>query len=179
MTNRFVPPATLVVSVALLALAIAPAGASADLMPSRSVCPAQTNARADKRDQEAALRCLVDYARAHSGARRVSSNSALERAAGHKSRDLAACGFTHTACGRAPDAWPKRFGYFSAGSTRWGENLATSTRRMTAREAVKRWLGSAAHRSTLLSGPFEHIGSAMRRSHGNTYWVLQLGCHGC
>ena len=178
MKNRIVPLVA-ASAVTVLAVALTPTGASADLLPSRDVCPAQKNTHADKREQEQALRCLVDYARVHSGTHRVSSNSALERAAGRKAKDLAACGFTHTACGRAADAWPKHFGYFSGSGARWGENLATSSRRMSAREAVKGWLSSSAHRGTLLGGGFEHIGSAMRRSGGNTYWVLQLGCRGC
>lgn len=168
-----------VVVVVLFALNLSPPTASADLLPSRDVCPGQKNPRADKREQEHALRCLVDYARVHSGAGRVSSNPALERAAGRKAEDLASCGFTHTACGRPADAWPKHFGYLSGPHARWGENLATSSRRMTARKAVKGWLGSSAHRGTLLAGGYEHLGSAMRRSGGNAYWVLQMGCRGC
>jgi uncharacterized protein YkwD len=177
--NRIVPLATAVVAVSIVVVGLVPPSASADLLPSRNACQGQKNARADERQQERALRCVVEHVRLAAGAGRLSAHSALERAAGRKVKDVARCGFTHTACGRAADAWPKHFGYDSASSWRWGENLATGKGRMTAREAVKAWLNSPPHRGTIMQGSYEHIGAAMRRSGNSTFWVLQVGCHGC
>ncbi len=178
MKNRIVALAAGVASVALVAIAASPPDASAAL-PSPKACKAQKNASASKREQERAARCVIDHVRASAGVRRLSTNRALQRAAGRKAEDLAHCGFTHNACGRPADAWARHFGYDSAGSWSWGENLATGPRRMTARTAIKSWLNSSAHRSTLLNGSFEHVGVGLERSGGSAYWVLEVGCHGC
>jgi uncharacterized protein YkwD len=176
--NRIVALAAGAVSVVLVAVAAAPTDASARLLPSRQVCEAQKNPGAGEREQERALRCVIDHVRSRAGARRLSTNRALQRAAGSKAKDLARCGFTHTACGRPADAWAEHYGYDSS-SWSWGENLAEGTRRMTARAAVKSWLNSPPHRATLTQGSFEHIGAALERSGAHAYWVLELGCHGC
>ena len=177
MKNRIVALAAVVATVALLAVAAAPPEATAEL-PSRQVCKAQKNPRAGLREQERAARCVIDHVRASAGVGRLSTNRALQRAAGHKAQDLARCGFTHDACGRPPDAWAKHFGYDS-GDWSWGENLATGPRRMTARRAVKSWLSSAPHRETLLQRSYEHIGVGFKRDGGSAFWVLEVGCHGC
>ena len=176
MKNRIGPLAAGVASVVLVAIAAIPLQAGAE-MPSRHVCKGQKNAGASEREQERAARCLVDRVRAASGVRKLSTNRALQRAAGHKAGDLARCGFSHNACGRPADAWAKHFGYDS-GNWRWGENLATGSR-MSARDAIRSWLSSAPHRATLLGGSFEHVGVGLERSGGSYYWVLEVGCHGC
>jgi uncharacterized protein YkwD len=176
--NRIVALAAGVASAATLAVMASPPVASADL-PSGQVCQAQKNARASEQEQEQALRCLIDHVRARSGVRRLSANKALARAAGSKARDIARCGFTHTACGRPADAWAKHYGYDSAASWGWGENLAAGPRRMTARRTVKSWLNSPPHRATMLRGSYEDVGVALQRSGGHAYWVLEVGCHGC
>jgi uncharacterized protein YkwD len=176
--NRTVLPAIAVIAAALLAMAAAPTDASALALPSGETCPAQKNPRASEHDQEQALRCVVDRVRRSGGVGGLASNRALERAAGHKAHDLANCGFTHTACGREADAWADHYGYDS-GTWQWGENLATGKRRMTARAAVKAWLRSSSHRSTLLDGSFEHVGVGLKRTGRRAYWVIELGCHGC
>lgn len=179
MNNRCVFLATILVGATVLVPGALPPDADAYALASPSACPAQKNPRAARSVQERSLRCLVEHLRVQRGVRRLSANRALKRAARRKAKDLARCGFSHNACGRSADAWAKRFGYDSASSWRWGETLANGSRHMTAREALKAWLRSAPHRSTLLRRPFEHAGVALRRSGGRDYWVLQLGCHGC
>ena len=178
MKNRIVALAAGVTSVAVLAVAATPPLASAAL-PSRQVCKAQGNAHASEHKQERALRCLINRVRAGSGVRGLDANRALGRAARSKARDVARCGFTHTACGRPADAWAKHYGYDSTPSWGWGENLAAGSRRMTARRTVKSWLNSPPHRATMLQGSYEHIGVALERSGRHAYWVLEVGCHGC
>ena len=70
------------------------------------------------------MRCLINFARNHSGAGDLGSSRPLERAAGQKAADVIRCGFSHTACGNPADLYARRYGYAGAGSWQWGENLA-------------------------------------------------------
>ena len=114
--------------------------------------------------------------------RPAESSRALERAAGRKVGDLFDCGFSHTACGRSFDTYPKRFGYASGTSWKLGENLAWGRRdKGSARRVLKAWLRSPPHRATMLDGSFEDIGIGLRRGRFNgssnaAVWVLEIGC---
>ena len=169
---------------AVLAIAAAAAGqAAAGVVAPRSECKAQKNARASERQQEDAMRCLINYARAHVGAGAVGSSKSLERAAGEKAGDVMRCGFSHTACGNPADLYARRYGYTEASGWQWGENLARGRgKRGTARKVFKAWLNSPPHRDTMLRGSFDDAGIGLRRSGGGrklSVWVLELGCHGC
>lgn len=130
------------------------------------------------------MRCLVNHARKQTSAAQVSSNRPLERAAGHKASDVMRCGLSHTACGRPPDAYARRFGYVG-GSYQWGETLAAEPGKDgSARQVMKAWLGSSGHRATILRSSFDDLGIGLKR--GNfagrsnvAVWTLNLGCHGC
>ena len=76
------------------------ATAGASLVAPTSTCDGQNSVQAPKRVQEKAMRCLINYAREHSGMHGVGSSHSLERAASRKSGDVMQCGFSHTACGR-------------------------------------------------------------------------------
>ena len=103
-----------------------------------------------------------------------------------KAGDVFDCGFSHTACGRAFDTYPKRYGY-SSGTSGWqlGENLAWGMDDLgSAQQILKAWLNSPPHRQTMLSGAYEHIGIGLKRGtfSGNSrsaVWVLEIGCRGC
>jgi hypothetical protein len=168
---------------ALVAVFVAlPGAAQGGIVASPATCPGQQNIHASERKQEDAMRCLIRQARSGS----AKSRRALERAAGRKVGDLFACGFSHTACGRSFDTYPKRFGYAS-GTSGWrlGENLAWGKRgKGSARSVFKAWLRSPPHRATMLDGSFEHIGIGLRRGRFNgssnaAAWVLVIGCRGC
>ena len=166
------------------ALALITATAGARQIPPTSKCEGQTDTEAPEPVQEKALRCLIDYVREDAGEGDLDSEDSLERAAGRKSGDVMQCGFSHTACGHPADLYPRRFGYMT-GSFQWGENLAWGAGEDgSAREVVKAWLDSPAHRETLLSGSFEHVGIGLRRGRFSgrddaAVWVLQAGCRGC
>ena len=166
---------------ATLALIAAPADAS--LVAPKSKCNGQANVKASKGVQRKAMRCLINYARDHSGAHAVGSSKALEKAAGVKAGDVIQCGFSHTACGRPADLYARRYGYTSASSWRWGENLAWGHgKRGSAREILKAWLNSAPHRATMLEGSYKDAGVGLRQGgfngHSNvSVWVLEIGCH--
>lgn len=166
-----------------LALALlAPAAAKSATVAPPDKCRGQQNIDAPEHLQEEAMRCLIAHAR--SGP--AKSNRALERAAGRKVGDIFDCGFSHTACGRSFDTYPRQFGYDS-GTSGWklGENLAWGRgKRGSARQVLKAWLDSPPHRATLLNGSFEHIGIGLRRgrfggSSKAAVWVLEIGCRGC
>jgi uncharacterized protein YkwD len=135
--------------------------------------------------QEDAMLCLINYARGHAGAGGLDADGSLERAAGRKSGDVMRCGFSHTACGNPADLYANRYGYTSASSWQWGENLAWGDGdRGSAREILKAWLNSPPHRETMLRGSFEDAGIGLRRGRFSGrdevgVWVLELGCHGC
>jgi len=168
-------------ALAVLALVIPTASAQADLVAPRDSCPAQQNIDAPEPKQELAMTCLIDYARGS-----TESHTALERAAGRKVGDVFDCGFSHTACGLAYDAYPKRYGYTS-GTSGWklGENLAWGKRKHgSARQIFKAWLDSPPHRATMLNGAFQHIGLGLKRGRFNgqsnsAVWALEIGCRDC
>lgn len=129
------------------------------------VCPAADDPSAPHSVQIRAVSCLLNWARAQAGHEPLVHRPALQRAATLKGRRVASCGqFTHTPCGSAVTAAVKasgyRYGWF-------GENLFAGTwRRVTAREVVKSWLGSAPHRANVLRPQFRHVGVAPVRARG-------------
>jgi uncharacterized protein YkwD len=167
-----------------LAVVITATGSSAGahLVAPRSKCAGQKNIKAPERLQEDAMRCLINYARQHSGEHGLGSNHALERAAGHKAGDVMHCGFSHTACGNPADLYPQRYGYIS-GRFEWGENLAWGNRITgSARDILKAWLNSPPHREAMLTGAYDDMGLGLKRGNFSgadnaAIWVLELGCH--
>jgi len=157
--------------------------ADARLVAPRSKCPGQQKIRAPEPQQEKAMRCLINFARKQAGAGQVSNQGSLEKAAGRKAGDVMRCGFSHTACGNPADIYARRFGYFSAPSWSWGENLAWGRGGLgSPRNILKAWLNSPPHRLTMLNGTFEHFGLGLKRGsfggHANAaVWVLEIGCH--
>jgi uncharacterized protein YkwD len=174
---------TVLLGCVLLVVSLAAAsGARGGVVASSASCPGQQNPDASEGKQEDAMRCLIRHARSAP----AKSNRALERAAGRKVGDVIDCGFSHTACGRSFDTYPKRFGYAS-GTSGWrlGENLAWGRgEEGTPRAVLKAWLDSPPHRATLLDRSFEHIGIGLRRGRFDgrsnvAVWVLEIGCRGC
>jgi uncharacterized protein YkwD len=181
MKGGFLQRGGLLLLAAIAVVAFVPASAHASMVAPRAKCAGQDNPRISGHAQQQAMRCLVNYARSQVGAGGLNSSRALERAAGRKSRDVAACGFSHTACGNAPDLYVHRYGYTSGTSGwQWGENLAYGKgKRSTPRAIVQAWLGSSPHRGTMLSSTFNDMGTGMRERNGVAYWALELGCRGC
>ena len=181
--NRALVIASIVALVAIFVVSVSPAGAR--MVAPRSQCDGQQNIKAPEPQQEDAMRCLIDYARSQVGLRHVGTDRSLERAAGRKAGDVIRCGLSHTACGRPADAYARKFGYMSASSWSWGENLAWGRGKLgTARNILKAWLNSPPHRATMLTGSFNDLGLGLKRGsfggHANaSIWALQLGCHGC
>jgi uncharacterized protein YkwD len=176
--------ARIAVSGLLLGLALAPsAGAQSDVLAPTSACPGQTRPSAPVAVQERAMRCLINYARTHSGGRPLASSGKLGRSANGKARDIIRCGrLTHNACGRQFTHWFDRVG-FLRGCFRVGESVALGTLVAgSARSIMTSWLRSASARETLLTRVFREQGVATRlgrvgripRAH---VWVVHLGAH--
>ena len=178
-------PLTLAVTATGAAMALIAAPADASLVAPRSQCDGQTNAKAPTKVQEKAMRCLINYARNHTGSGGLGSSKSLERAAGEKAGDVMRCGFSHTACGNPADLYARRYGYTEGSSWQWGENLAWGRGdRGSAREIMGAWLNSPPHREAMLRGSFDDAGIGLRHGSFNGHrnaavWALELGCHGC
>ena len=129
------------------------------------------------------MRCLINYARTHSGTHGVDGSKALEKAAGVKAGDVMQCGFSHTACGRPADLYARRYGYTSASSWRWGENLAWGRgKNGTAREIMRPGSLAAAPRRRCSTARSSDAGIGLRQGsfsgqHNVSVWVLEVGCH--
>ncbi len=129
------------------------------------VCRAAEDPNASPAAQIRAVSCLLNWARARAGFRRLERRSALQRAATLKGRRVASCGqFSHTPCGSSVTASVKasgyRYGWF-------GEIMFAGTwRRVSAREVVKTWLDSPPHRANVLRRQFRHVGVAPVRAPG-------------
>src|SRR6185436_13165347 len=92
----------LLAATALIAL-VAASSAPASMVAPRASCAGQNNPHISGHAQQRAMECLINYARSQAGVHGLNSDHALEKAAGRKSHDVAACGFSHTACGNAAD----------------------------------------------------------------------------
>ena len=168
----------------LLGLALAPgAKAQSDVLAPTSACPGQTRPGASAAVQERAMRCLINYARTHSGRQALAASGKLSRSADGKARDIMRCGrLSHTACGRDFTHWFGRVGYLR-GCFRVGESVALGTLVAGSPRAIMTtWLRSASARDTLLAQVFREQGVATKlgrvgripRAH---VWVVHLGAH--
>ena len=144
------------------------AGADRLLAPKRA-CWGQAKTAAAPAAQEAAMLCLHKYARRKAGLRGIQMNAQLESSSAGKVHDVASCGFSHDACGRTFTYW---FAVVGAGCGGYAENLAFGTGRYaSAREAMRSWLSSRAHRANLLERRYRQIGVGLE----NGYWVAHYG----
>lgn len=143
------------------------------LLASETVCPGSSSRTAPAVVQQRALLCLVNWARAHRGLRRLLSSSRLADAARRKARDVVACGrFAHDPCGRGVARHVAERGYRYAG---WAENLFVGEPGVdTAFEAMRGWLGSDGHRRNMLAPALRQAGVALLRPDDSTLWVLEL-----
>jgi uncharacterized protein YkwD len=134
-------------------------------------------------EREAAMRCLVDFARRHAGLHELADSSDLDRSATDKSADILRCdSFSHFACGRDFTYWMGRVGYLSARCWRAGENLAWGSGRSgSVRSAFSLLIHSPEHRENIL-GDYTAIGIGLRVGTlaGNRdaqVWTQHFGSH--
>ena len=118
------------------------------------------------------LVCLTSYARTHNKLSGISANDALMAAAASKDQDMLACGYSHTACGKAFNYWMTSKGYAGRCTA---ENIAQG--QTTPRVVFEAWMRSPGHRANILNGNYKHIGVAEVLSSNGPMWVMELG--GC
>jgi uncharacterized protein YkwD len=169
---------------ATLAFSSGPAGSatSAGALAPRGVCRGQAAPHAAPALQLQALRCLIGWARRHSGQPALHRSPELDRSAGMRAVDIRRCqDFSHTPCGEPFIAVFEVVGYFT-GTAAVGENLAWGQGSLgTARSAMRSWLASPEHRQILFTSSWQDLGVA--RVHGSslfgyanvTLWVAQFG----
>jgi uncharacterized protein YkwD len=163
---------------AVLAAATAEAAElqSSQALTARAACPGAASTSPGVR-HEAALRCLVNWARARHGRQPVAASSALARSARRKALAVIRCrAFSHTPCGK-PRSLRLRVDGFAVGEDLYlGEGAAGSPL-----AAVAGWLHSPRHRAVLLGRSFAHVGVAylpdarVAGMQGASLAVLQLG----
>lgn len=142
-------------------------------------CPGDQEVDATVGEQQQAIVCLLNWARAREGLAALPTSQVLMASAAMKATDLARCDeFVHTPCGRAVDAGARSLGY----ARPLGENIAWSTGPARApRATVDSWLGSREHRLNLLRPQWREQGIALLRvdgyqgADGAAVWVSQFG----
>lgn len=154
----------------------APALAADPLLAPTSACPDQGSDGVTPLRQEAAMRCLVNFARRAAGLSPLTPSRKLSRSAHMKSRLIARCGtLTHTPCGRVWYSVFKAVGF----SGSYHENLAAGDG-ATPRVTMAMWLQSPGHRSALLAPEATVFGTdvrlrAMINGSSGSLWTLHVG----
>ncbi len=127
------------------------------------------------------MACLVNYARARKGLRKLRVQKKLIWSARRKSRDILRCGFSHSACGRQFDYWIKRSGYVGQGGWATGENIAWGSGDFgNVRSIFVAWMKSRGHREAILSPTYADLGAGVVSGKfqgipGARIWVLHFG----
>ena len=155
------------------------------LAPSTS-CPNQTDASMATTDQETAMGCMHNYARAKVGRSALRSNSLLANSSDAKSYDILRCqDFSHTACGREMLYHFKRVGYTSCSTWRAAENISWGSGSYgTVRHRMSGWLHSDGHRTNILSSNYRDLGIGLRKGTFKGYsnaqvWTGHFGYRTC
>ena len=148
------------------------------LLAPTGACPDAIAAGASAARQEAAMACLVTWARRAAGISQGRRVATLSRSAQLKADLIARCGtLSHTACGRPWDGVLRSVGFRGLAF----ENLAAgSGRSATPRAALGMWLGSSGHRKSLLDRRVTVFGVGVRlgvKVNGwrGSVWALHLG----
>jgi uncharacterized protein YkwD len=128
------------------------------------------------------MRCLINWARTHSGRTALHASQELDRSSGLRAAEIRRCqDFSHTPCGEAFIAVFQLVGYLSLTAS-VGENLAWGQGRLgTPRSTMVSWLASPEHRQILFGATWDDLGVAQRHAaslfgrSNVTVWVAQFG----
>lgn len=148
----------------LAALGFGTTPAAADptsgLLAPPGVCgPSADRLNLDVATARKAMVCLTNYARVHSGLKRLVGNAMLDQAGEAKLDADISCGeFSHTPCSKPFEAV---FAAYLTGATAYtlGENIAWGTGSFgTPRQTMNVWLHSSEHLQNILSRAFHQLG---------------------
>ncbi len=163
---------SLALGAALLLLGIAPGEA-----PARGCSGAgQPIAKLSREKERRTIACLVNKERKGMGDLR--SNRKLDRAARRHTYYMGRQNCFSHQCPGEPSVYDRirNSGYFSgASSYSYGEVIALSRGRTTARDVVRRFMRSPGHRAQLLSRGYEHLGVALDGGGGKVFCTIDLG----
>lgn len=158
------------VGVIAAATVTSPALAKGSLLAPPGKCPGQATVGATPAVHKAALHCLVNYARARTGAPALRPNAWLIRTANGKVTRVRKCQqFSHTPCG-IPNTLA------GSGLSRLGEVIyaGRTAQRGTPRATMAAWLASPPHRGSVLNRAYRVIGIGHARQaplNGSSAWV--------
>jgi uncharacterized protein YkwD len=157
------------------------------LLAPASACPGQSDVSLSAARQEAAMRCMINYARRKSGHADLADTPKLDTSAGDKANDIIRCDqFSHSACGRDFTFWFDQLGYIDPGGNgcwRAGENIAWGTGSLsTVGSIADAWIHSPEHLANMLSASFEQFGVGFEVGpldgfDGAHVWVTHFGSH--
>jgi uncharacterized protein YkwD len=159
--RRLILPLALALAAALSAGAsCASADPASSLLAPAGVCGASADRlNLDQSTAQKAMLCLTNYARTHSGLRRLVGNAMLNQAGEAKLDADIACGeFSHTPCSKPFDVV---FAAYLTGARAYalGENIAWGTGSFgTPRQTMNGWLHSSEHLHNILSPAFHQLG---------------------
>jgi uncharacterized protein YkwD len=130
------------------------------LLAPAGVCgPAADRLNLDVTTARKAMVCLTNYARVHSGLKRLVGNAMLNQAGEAKlDADLSCGDFSHTPCSKPFEVV---FAAYLTGATTYtlGENIAWGTGSYgTPRQTMNEWLHSSEHLQNILNPGFHQLG---------------------
>lgn len=109
---------------------------------------------------------LTNSARRQNGYAALTEDSALNRAAEVRAREIARS-FSHTR--PSGSSFSSVLSENGVSYRRAGENIASGQK--SASEVVNAWMNSSGHRANILSGSYSRIGTASVNVGGTLYWV--------
>ena len=153
-----------------------------ELIAPETACPGQVDESLPLASQEAAMVCMINFARGEAGEAGLAVAAGLDESSEHKASDLIQCDeFSHTACGRPFTYWLEQAGYLQAGQCQGaGENLAWGTSELgTVRSILSAWVNSPEHLANMLTAGFDKFGVSVEVGQLNGYpdahvWVTHF-----
>lgn len=160
----------------------AAAHTAAGVLAPRTACRGQTSTNASAPVQLRAMRCLINWARAHHGESSVRPNAELDHSAAMRATEIRRCNdFSHTPCGQ-PFLNVFTASHYLTGAGSVGENIAWGQGGLaSARSTLSAWLASPGHRRILFTPTWRDLGVARLRANtlagyrNVTIWVAQFG----
>src|SRR5579863_4445006 len=151
------------------------------LAPAGLCGPAADRLDLDLTTARKAMLCLTNYARIHSGLKRLVGSPTLDQAGEAKLDADLNCGeFSHTPCSKP---FEEVFAAYLTGATAYtlGENIAWGTGSFgTPRQTMNGWLHSTEHLQNILSPAFHELGigylagQAFQGATGATLWSQEF-----
>ncbi len=153
------------------------------LIAPATACPDQGALDSPVAQQEEAMLCMTNFARARAGLTELAPAVELDQSSDAKADDLLRCDeFSHSACGRDFTYWIRAAGYIGEGCWHAGENLAWGSGEYGSVRAIFRaWMASPTHRRNIL-GDYDQVGIGLLA--GNLegradarVWASHFGSH--